>query len=498
LRLAEKPKIVYELILGTPPQNLLNPLGVQQQGWVNGLTMRQQNLFDNQEAREFKGEAPLADRMRPRSLEEFVGQSHLLDPGRVLERLLRSRQFQSLILWGPPGCGKTTLARIITDQTQSHLIALSAVTAGTREIRSAVEEARQVWVKAHKRTWLFMDEIHRLNKAQQDSLLPHVEHGTIVLLGATTENPSFEVIRPLLSRTRVLVLEPLQESALETIVHRALEDQERGLGGLAARLSDQAKRFLLTVCGGDARVALNVLEVAVRSTPTDDRGERVIGLEAVTEAMQRPPMHYDKAGEEHFNLISALHKSVRGSDPDATLYWLARMLESGEDPLYIARRLVRMAIEDIGLADPNALAQTVGAMQSYHFLGSPEGDLALAQAAVYLALAPKSNTVYTAFGKARNVARKTGSVKVPLHLCNAPTDLLKKMGYGRDYLYPHDDPSGWVPETYLPDSLLEESFYNPTSRGWEGKWRQLLAGRRRQIAKEKALKRNSEHTGRTA
>lgn len=460
--------------------------------------MRQQNLFDKQGEQDLKSQAPLADRMRPRRLEEFVGQAHLLGPGKVLERLLRSRQFQSLILWGPPGCGKTTLARIITDQTQSHLIALSAVMAGTREIRSAVEDARQVWVKARKRTWLFMDEIHRLNKAQQDSLLPHVEQGTVILLGATTENPSFEVIRPLLSRAQVLVLEPLQETELGTIAHRALEDQERGLGGLSARLSDQAERYLFSACGGDARVLLNVLEIAVRSTLPDDLGERLIDLEAVTEAMQRPAMHYDKAGEEHFNLISALHKSVRGSDPDASLYWLARMLESGEDPLYIARRLVRMAVEDIGLADPFALSQTIGAMQSYQFLGSPEGDLALAQAAVYLALAPKSNTVYTAFGKARNVARKTGSVKVPLHLRNAPTDLLKKMGYGQDYLYPHDDPSGWVPETYLPDLLPAESFYNPTSRGWEGKWRQLLAGRRRQVAKEKTLKRNSEHTDQKA
>lgn len=456
--------------------------------------MRQQNLFDNQGERELKSQAPLADRMRPRRLDEFVGQTHLLGPGKVLERLLRSRQFQSLIFWGPPGCGKSTLARILTDQTQSHLIALSAVMAGTREIRSAVEEARQVWVKSRKRTWLFMDEIHRLNKAQQDSLLPHVEQGTVILLGATTENPSFEVIRPLLSRAQVLVLEPLLETELGTIVHRALEDQERGLGGLAARLSDRAERYLLSVCGGDARVVLNVLEIAVRSTPPNERGERPVDLEAVTEAMQRPAIHYDKAGEEHFNLISALHKSVRGSDPDASLYWLARMLESGEDPLYIARRLVRMAVEDIGLADPFALTHAVDAMQSYRLLGSPEGDLALAQAAVYLALAPKSNTVYTAFGKARNIARKTGSVKVPLHLRNAPTDLLKKMGYGRDYLYPHDDPSGWVPETYLPDSLLEEWFYSPTARGWEGKWRQLLANRRRRIGKEKNLKGNSNRT----
>ncbi|MDY0042135.1 MAG: replication-associated recombination protein A [Desulforhabdus sp.] len=459
--------------------------------------MRQQNLFEKQGEEQLRSHAPLADRMRPRNLEEFVGQAHLLGSGRVLERLLRYRQFQSLILWGPPGCGKTTLARIITDQTHSHLIALSAVMAGTREIRSAVEEARQVWMRAKKRTWLFMDEIHRLNKAQQDSLLPHVEQGTIILLGATTENPSFEIIRPLLSRAQVLVLEPLQITELASIIERALADQERGLGGMAPRLSDQAKQFLLTACGGDARVALNILEAAVHSTPPNDRRERIIDLEAVAEAVQRPAMHYDKAGEAHFNLISALHKSVRGSDPDATLYWLARMLESGEDALYIARRLVRMAVEDIGLADPFALTQTIDAMRSYQFLGSPEGDLALAQAAVYLALAPKSNTIYTAFGKARDAARKTGSLDVPLHLRNAPTDLLKKIGYGRGYLYPHDDPSGWVPETYLPDLLLGEFFYTPTTRGWEGKWRQLLASRRRQVD-QKTSKQNSKPTDRTA
>jgi len=454
--------------------------------------MRQQNLFEEQVERELESMAPLADRIRPRSLDEFVGQTHLLGSGRILDRLLSSRQLQSLILWGPPGCGKTTLARLITNHTQTHLISLSAVTAGTREIRAAVEEAKLVWMKAKKRTWLFMDEIHRLNKAQQDSLLPHVEHGTLILLGATTENPSFEVIRPLLSRTRVLILEPLLEAELRIIVYRALDDEERGLGSFSASLSPDAATYLLAACGGDARVALSVLDIAVRSTPSDEHGRRLIGLTAIKEAMQRPAVHYDKGGEEHFNLISALHKSVRGSDPDASLYWLARMLEAGEDPLYIARRLVRMASEDVGLADPFALVQAMSAMQSYQLLGSPEGDLALAQAAVYLALAPKSNSVYTALGKARDTAKRTGYATVPLHLRNAPTDLLKKSGYGRGYVYPHDDPSGWVAEGYLPEALVEESFYNPTTRGWEGKWRQLLAKRRQQVAREKASNPNQE------
>lgn len=454
--------------------------------------MRQQNLFHGQAEDELKRQAPLAEKLRPQSLDEFVGQSHLLGSGKILDRLLSSGQFQSLILWGPPGCGKTTLAKLISSHLQAYLISLSAVMAGTREIRSAVEEAQQVWIKLKRRTCLFMDEIHRLNKAQQDTLLPHVEHGTVVLLGATTENPSFEVIRPLLSRAPVLVLEPLKQAELETIIGRAMADEIRGLGKLSAKLSPDAKEYLLNACGGDARVALNALEVSVRSTSANERGERVVDLNAIMEAMQRPAIHYDKAGEEHFNLISALHKSVRGSDPDASLYWLARMLEAGEDPLYIARRLVRMASEDIGLADPSALIQTIGAMNCYQLLGSPEGDLALAQAAVYLALAPKSNSVYTAFGKARDLAGRTGSAPVPLHIRNAPTDLLKKIGYGRGYQYPHDHPSGWVAETYLPDSLTGQSFYLPTTRGWEGKWRQLLTNRRRQVQNEKNLTQNPQ------
>jgi putative ATPase len=454
--------------------------------------MRQTSLFRDKAEEDAGARAPLAERVRPRALEEFVGQDHLLGSGRILDRLLRNQRPQSMIFWGPPGSGKTTLARIIAQSTDSHLISLSAVMAGTREIRAAVEEAREVWAADKKRTWLFMDEVHRLNKAQQDTLLPHVENGTILLLGATTENPSFEVIRPLLSRSQVLVLNPLTENDLRTIVRRALEDRERGLGKFPARLTDDAEEYLFAASGGDARIVLNALEAAVLTTPQDAQGLRVVDLGAMKETLQRRAVHYDKAGEEHFNLISALHKSVRGSDPDAALYWLARMLAAGEDPLYIARRLVRMATEDIGLSDPFALVEAVSAFRSYEFLGSPEGELALAQVAVYLALAPKSNSIYKAFGKARELAETTGSAGVPLHLRNAPTALLKKLGYSRDYRYPHDDPEGWLPETYLPDELVGTTLYDPIRRGWEGKWRETVLRRREEVGKTISRERGSK------
>jgi putative ATPase len=445
--------------------------------------MEQLSLFQNQCEQSPGVRAPLAERMRPRNLQEFVGQAHLLGPGRILDRLLSSRTLQSMIFWGPPGSGKTTLAKIVAECTDTHLISLSAVMAGTREIRAAVEEAKDIWIRRKKRTCLFMDEVHRLNKAQQDTLLPHVENGTLLLMGASTENPSFEVIRPLLSRARVLVLEPLSEEDLRIIAHNALADKDRGLGIYTAELTGEAEEYLFA-SGGDARIVLNVLEVAVLTTNPDEVGERIVDLEAIREALQRRAVHYDKGGEEHYNLISALHKSIRGSDPDGALYWLARMLEAGEDPLYIARRLVRMASEDIGLADPFALVEALGAFRSYDFLGSPEGELALAQITIYLALAPKSNSIYTAFGKAKELARKTGDAAVPVHLRNAPTALLKKLGYARDYRYPHDDPQGWVPETYLPDALIGMTLFDPSSRGWEGKWRQTLLQRREQVRQE--------------
>jgi len=443
--------------------------------------MQQMNLFQKRAREDLAKEAPLAERFRPRRLKELVGQKHLVGPGKLVRRLLEAKRLQSLILWGPPGCGKTTLARLVAAGTESHLVSLSAVMAGTREIRAAVEEALTVWGRDRKRTWLFMDEIHRLNKAQQDVLLPHVEQGVVLLLGATTENPSFEVIRPLLSRSRVLVLEPLGEDDLGQLALRALAEDERGLGRWKAVLEQDALEFLAGACGGDARILLNALEVAVSTTAPSADGTRTVDLDAVKEALQRRAVHYDKSGEEHFNLISALHKSLRGSDPDAGLYWLARMLDAGEDPLYIARRLVRFASEDVGLADPAALPQAVSALESYRFLGSPEGDLALAQAVVYLSLAPKSNALYTAYGRALDTARKTGSLPVPVHLRNAPTELLKNLGYGREYRYPHDDPRGWVEETYLPEGLPESTFYHPVSRGWEGRLRDQLIRRRRVV-----------------
>ena len=446
----------------------------------NRKTTNQLNMFERRDGVDSIEGAPLAERMRPARLDQFIGQSHLLGPGKILDRLLRYNRFQSLILWGPPGCGKTTLAKIIANHTGSHIIFLSAVMAGTREIRAAVEEAREVLAKRKMRTWLLMDEIHRLNKAQQDTLLPHVEDGTLLLLGATTENPSFEIIRPLLSRARVAVLEPLEEDDLKKIIARALDDKTNGLGNFPATLSDDAIGYLIAGAGGDARVILNAIEIAVLTTAPDSDGVRHVDLEGAKVALLRKSVHYDKAGEEHFNLISALHKSVRGSDPDAALYWLARMLDAGEDPLYLARRIVRMASEDIGLADPAALSQAVNAFHAYHFLGSPEGELALAQAVVYLCLAPKSNSLYAALGRAMEKARNSATLRAPLHLRNAPTGLMKELGYGKKYQYAHDFEGGWVPEVYLPEELAGTLFYEPKA-GWETRFKDQLTQRRAEV-----------------
>jgi putative ATPase len=431
--------------------------------------------------------------MRPTTIAEFVGQQQLMAPEKLIGRLLRHGQLQSLILWGPPGCGKTTLARLIARDTAAHLINLSAVTAGVKDVRAAVDEARQQQSMRRKRTILFVDEIHRFNKAQQDLLLPHVESGTIIFIGATTENPSFEVIAPLLSRAPVVVLEPLSEDDLKVILKSALEDKERGLGGLNAEVDEDGLAYLIRAARGDARLALNGLEVATLTTPPNSSGRRRINLQTVVDAVQKKGLIYDKDGEEHYNLISALHKSLRGSDPDAALYWLARMLEAGEDPLYIARRMVRFASEDVGLADPRALMVTVAAQQAFHFLGRPEGDLALAEAAVYLATAPKSNALYKAYGKAKQEAEDKGNLPVPLPLRNAPTELMRQLGYGRGHRYPHDYSEAHVPIRYLPEDLQDLQFYEPTNRGFEATvgerlnyWRQRVKAAEREAQSVRA------------
>ncbi len=407
--------------------------------------------------------APLATRMRPRGLDEFLGQDHLVGPGRVLREMIERDELQSVIFWGPPGSGKTTLARIIADRTNAVFVPFSAVTEGVPRVREIIREAEERLRATGRRTILFCDEIHRFNRAQQDAFLPHVEAGTVILIGATTENPSFEVNTALLSRSRVLVLDPLGEEDIRTICERALADEERGLGRFGISVADDALELLAHAADGDARGALSALEIAASIVGREGHVTRAVAAEALPRRYAR----YDKSGEEHYNLISALHKSVRGSDPDAALYWLARMLDGGEDPLYIARRLVRMASEDIGLADPRALSVTVAAKDAYHFLGSPEGELALAEATVYLATAPKSNRVYKAFGQAAALARETPAEPSPLHIRNAPTRLMKDLGYGSGYQYDHDEPDALALQDYMPESIGRRRFYDPTPRGFE-------------------------------
>jgi putative ATPase len=426
---------------------------------------------------------PLADRIRPDRLEDFVGQEHLLGPGRFLRSLIEKDQLQSLILWGPPGTGKTTLASIIARATRSRFLSFSAVLAGVKEIRQVVQEAEEHRARGF-RTILFVDEIHRFNKAQQDAFLPHVERGTIILIGATTENPSFEVNSALLSRCKVLTLRSLTAEEIDRILDRALRDGEKGMGKWKAELTPEARKFLREMAQGDARVALNTLEAAVMTTPPDDRGAGVLTLAVVEEAMQRKALLYDKGGEEHYNVISAFHKSLRGSDPDAALYWLARMIEAGEDPLYVARRMVRFASEDVGMADPQALGVALSSMEAFHFVGLPEGELALAEAAVYLATAPKSNTLYVAYGRAKKDVAEKGALPVPLHIRNAPTRLMKDLGYGRDYKYAHDFPGGVVPQDHFPEELGTRTYYHPTERGFEKVIGQRLEAWRKKIGRK--------------
>ena len=419
---------------------------------------------------------PLPERMRPRSLDEVIGQEEILGPGRPLREAIERDRLQSIILWGPPGTGKTTIARLIADRTQARFVSFSAVLAGIKDIKDVMAAAEATRRATGRRTIVFIDEIHRFNKAQQDAFLPHVEAGSIVLIGATTENPSFEVNAALLSRSRVFVLRGLAEEEILTILQRALDDPARGLGSEGLIVEADALALMARASGGDARAALNLLELAAASVAEGTDAEKRIDRAHAEQVINRRMLLYDKAGEEHYNLMSALHKSMRNSDPDAAVYWLARMLEAGEDPLYIARRLVRFASEDVGNADPRALAVAVAAKDAAHFIGLPEGNTALAQATLYLATAPKSNAVYAAYGRAARDAREGPAPPVPLHLRNAPTRLMKELDYGRGYQYAHDDPDAVASMDCLPAALAGRTYYQPADRGFEKEIRRRLEG----------------------
>ncbi len=457
--------------------------------------MTPESLFDDPPAPTTSPTAPLADRMRPATFDELVGQEDLIGRHRPLRQAIERDTLQSIILWGPPGTGKTTLARVIATVTKSRFVAFSAVLAGIKEIRTVMAAAEESRRRGDRRTILFVDEIHRFNKAQQDAFLPRVEAGDIVLIGATTENPSFEVNAALLSRSQVYVLRALTVSEITTILTRALTDETRGLGDQHLQVDAAALAAIARHANGDARVGLNLLELGAaaavaRAAEANDPGPARLDLELASDAMQRRALVYDKDGEEHFNIISALHKSMRNSDPDAAVYWLARMVEAGEDPLYIVRRLVRFASEDIGIADPQALLVAMAAKEAVHFIGMPEGNTALAQAAIYLASAPKSNAIYTAYSRAATDAHREVADPVPLHLRNAPTTLMKQLDYGKGYRYAHDEPDAVAAMDCLPPSLRGRQYYVPTTRGFEKEigrrlsaWRRIKAERRTQQLK---------------
>jgi putative ATPase len=425
------------------------------------------DLFSQGNVGDAKDSAPLAERMRPQNISEYIGQRHLLAEGCLLRHAIEEDKLFSMIFWGPPGSGKTTLARILANETKSKFVSFSAVLSGVKEIRAVIDEARELLERKKIKMILFVDEIHRFNKAQQDAFLPHVESGLITLIGATTENPSFEVIAPLLSRTRVLVLKPFSEEDLLAIVEGALKDNQKGFGQISIKVVPDVLRYIVSLADGDARSALNNLEAIVSMLQNLPADKRVITPKFAQEALLKKTLLYDKDGEEHYNLISALHKSLRGSDPDAALYWLGRMIAAGEDPLYIARRMVRFASEDIGNADPQALIIAVAAQQAFHFIGLPEGELALAQAAVYLATAPKSNSLYVGYGKVKEIINTKGYLPVPLHIRNAPTKLMKELDYGKDYKYAHDYADAYVPQEYLPEKIQGQIFYQPKEAGFE-------------------------------
>jgi len=432
-----------------------------------------QDLFAVQAERVRRREAPLAERMRPQTLAEFVGQMHLIAPGRLVREMIEGQRLHSIILWGPPGSGKTTLAMLVARSSNSHFAHFSAVLSGVRELRELIEEAKEHLRMHGRRTILFVDEIHRFNKAQQDAFLPYVEDGTVTLIGATTENPSFEVIAPLLSRTSVLVIEPLTVDAVKALLERALTDDERGLGDRGLHIAPDALDFLANHARGDARLGLNALEAAADLATT--KKTQTIDLALAEEAAQHRALLYDKAGEEHYNVISAFIKSLRGSDPDAALYWMMRMLEAGEDPLFIARRMVIFAAEDIGNADPRALQVAVAVKDAFHFVGLPEGRIPLAQAVTYLATAPKSNASYKAMLAAAEDVKQHGALPVPLHLRNAPTPLMKGLGYGRGYKYAHDYEGHVTEQQHLPDKLAAQRYYEPSDMGEERAIKERLA-----------------------